>query len=547
MKFAAVIDRMDDWINPIVVKELRQAVKSRVVVALLMVVLGLELFLVGMFLMFREAKAGSGNVDWTAGREAFLILQGVLMVALMLLVPAYACVRLAGEHSDNNVDLLFISTLSPHSIIAGKFFAALVLAFLIFSLSAPFMTFTYLLRGIDIPTITITLGIDLLCMLGCTMVALFLAALPGGRPVKIFFCIMGFVVMLITCFMLTNVMLAALHEGASFNDSPHFWEMASVCTGATLGMVGLLFFYSVALISPPSSNRVLPLRVFLLAAYLLTGAGVLYGYSKLSDNDFLPVIMIWATLWMLVLGAQILISVSERDAWGPRAARAIPRNLLLRIPAFLLYTGSAGGLAFTAVLTAITAGTTLWWLDAHSASFPGGSNQRSVDHILTFLVVLLYLYCYGLLAVLFRIHLLASQVRQGFTWLITLLLIGVGSSVPAILAYILFHDQFNQANDKFWWRLPSPFLAIGEIHPSFSFGGSGNRDFATVCLWFVGVWAVVMTVLAMPWCLGQLRRFRPFQKRVVLLAELAERFEPAVVEPAPEPAPKPVATSIQPG
>ena len=100
---------------------------------------------------------------------------------LMLLVPAYAAIRLAGERSDHNVDLLFISTLRPRSIIAGKFFAALVLAILVFSTCAPFMTFTYLLRGIDIPTILIVLGFDLLGMLLSTIIALFVAAVPGPR------------------------------------------------------------------------------------------------------------------------------------------------------------------------------------------------------------------------------------------------------------------------------------------------------------------------------------------------------------------------------
>src|SRR5437879_6327924 len=82
--------------------------------------------------------------------------------------------------------------------------------------SAPFMTFTYLLRGIDIPTILTMLGIDLLLMLVCTMLALFLAALPGGRPVKVFFCFVGFGVLVIACFIMTISLLESLSRGVSW-------------------------------------------------------------------------------------------------------------------------------------------------------------------------------------------------------------------------------------------------------------------------------------------------------------------------------------------
>ena len=53
----------------------------------------------------------------------------------------------------DNVDLLFISTLKPRAIMAGKLQSAVILVLMVFSACAPFMTFTYLLRGLDMPTI----------------------------------------------------------------------------------------------------------------------------------------------------------------------------------------------------------------------------------------------------------------------------------------------------------------------------------------------------------------------------------------------------------
>ena len=242
MTRAAFIDRLDDWINPIVVKELRQAVKSRMVVGILLLFLGLQLFLLGFYLLTREFSGQAQTVDWSAGNSVFRVQQGILLWTIMILVPAYAAVRLAAERSEQNVDLMFISTLRPASIVWGKFFAAVVLAFLIFSACAPFMTFCYLLRGIDIPTIMVVLGIDLLAMVFGIMVALFLASLPGGRPVKFFFCFLGFVWLAVMCAYLTAGTIEIITMGGAFEVVVERCYIVAVNDAAVFGLSGLLFF-----------------------------------------------------------------------------------------------------------------------------------------------------------------------------------------------------------------------------------------------------------------------------------------------------------------
>ena len=57
MSISGLIDRIDDWINPIVVKELRQAVKSRLVTGVLLLFLSVQLVIMGMYLAFQDASA----------------------------------------------------------------------------------------------------------------------------------------------------------------------------------------------------------------------------------------------------------------------------------------------------------------------------------------------------------------------------------------------------------------------------------------------------------------------------------------------------------
>src|SRR5262249_55060511 len=144
----------------------------------------LQVTVLGLYLWFREARE-LDDVHWDAGLRIFMILQGLLLGTCMVLIPAYAGVRLGVERSDQNVDLLFISTLRPRAIIAGKFTAAVWLGLLLFSAGARFLTFTYLLRGIDVPTILLVLAIDLVAVLFGTQLALFLGSLPGNKVMKL--------------------------------------------------------------------------------------------------------------------------------------------------------------------------------------------------------------------------------------------------------------------------------------------------------------------------------------------------------------------------
>lgn len=98
--------RLSDWLNPIVVKELRQAVQSRYVVTALLILLVVQLIAMGMYLL----TASYSMLESDAGRQVFMLLFGILLAVSMLFVPLYTGVRLAAERSETNLDLLFVTT-----------------------------------------------------------------------------------------------------------------------------------------------------------------------------------------------------------------------------------------------------------------------------------------------------------------------------------------------------------------------------------------------------------------------------------------------------
>lgn len=520
MNLAAWIDRLDDYINPIVVKELRQAVQSRMIVGILMLFLGLQVFLLGFFLMTRELRQDPGAVDWGAGTGLFLVQQSILLWTIMLLVPAYAAIRLGAERADHNVDLMFISTLRPWSIVWGKFFANVLIGLLIFSTCAPFMAFTYLLRGIDIPTIASVLFIDLLCLFFGVMLALLLASLPGGRGFKAFIAFLGFV-QIVQLGVMMNMFTVEMIERGSVNFVfGNSWEGPALTVGAVLAAIGLMSFYCVGLISPTNSNRVLPLRLYLLVTWLLTTAGVFAMALFGPDSPTMVPLLFYLGMVCPVLSMQFLISICERDRWGPRVRRSIPGVGLLRLPAWLLYSGSAGGVTFSVLLLLATLGSTALALDWFRTA-PEANDAWLMLVMQVFFS--LYLFCYGLSAVAVRHHLLAGQLSTSYTWLVALVLLGLGCSIPYTIAYVAFYDQMRLVGDTGWWMLPNPFFAIAQV------AGQPWRgdDFTGMLAGFLLAWAVLVTLLCLPWYLRQVRAFRPARRR--------EEVRPVVVVPVSVP------------
>jgi hypothetical protein len=487
------LEKLDDAINPIVVKELRQAVRSRFVVVALLLFLGLQVLILALFLIFSDVDRDMESFDYGIGQRVFFVLSIVLLTTCMLLVPLYAGVRLAGERSETNVDLLFVTALRPRSIIWGKFFSAIVLLLLIVSACAPFMTFTYLLRGIDIPTILVVLTIDLVAVMGSTQLAIFIAAIPAARVLK---SLCGLITLgcLIGIYAMTwagTYGLVQYGAGAAL-DSWEFWGPASCVLGVILTVIGLVFTWSVAVISPSSANRALPMRLLLLIAWVTTG--IAFGLVSKEMSVAAPMYG-WLVFSVALLNLQMIIAINEREKWAPRVARTIPRNWLLRVPAFLLYSGAAGGIFFAILLTVSTHLAVKIFLDRNPGFRTFGHDQEIAEAMT---LVTLFVFCYCMTAVLIRRWLLASRVKPIHTWILAAVAMALCSSIPYLVAHLVRSNRYYYQHDYYLYLIANPFYApFDEMH----------RE---TYQWFTGIWAGVVALLNIPWAMRQIARFRPF-------------------------------------
>ena len=160
---------LDDRMNPMVVKELRQAVRGRFVPLLLCLLLLILMITMSIFF------ASSADTNSSPGFEMMLSFLAIFMLASVIMIPLFVGIRLGMERSEENLDLLYVTTLPARRIIAGKLLAGIIVSGVLLFAALPFMTLTFLLRGIDIPTILILVFVTFLVSTLCLQFSITIA------------------------------------------------------------------------------------------------------------------------------------------------------------------------------------------------------------------------------------------------------------------------------------------------------------------------------------------------------------------------------------
>ena len=175
---AGVWNRVDRWLeracerlNPILVKEARQALKSRqfVVTFGLLLLCGLAWSLMGVALLM------PGIYYSPSGQFMLIGYYFILTVPMLLIVPFSAYRSLAGEREDGTYELLSITTLCSRQIVTGKLGSAVLQMLVYYSALSPCIAFTYLLRGVDVITMALVLFYTFLASVLLSAVGLMVA------------------------------------------------------------------------------------------------------------------------------------------------------------------------------------------------------------------------------------------------------------------------------------------------------------------------------------------------------------------------------------
>ncbi|MBW8035504.1 MAG: hypothetical protein FVQ79_07705 [Planctomycetes bacterium] len=480
--------RITDMINPIAVKEMRQAVKSRLIIWVLMLFLLIQLVVIIVVLVFSKEFD-----DFNAGPGVFMTILSILLGTCLLFIPAITALRLASERSDSNLDLLFITTLRPRHIMWGKLVAAVILTLLFFSACLPFMTLTYLFRGLDLPSMFILLGLDFLVVVLSIQGSIMLAACPGGliaRGIRFLFGL----ALLVAAFGYTIAISGAMLFGGigSSLTTWNFWGPALTIVACIFLLIGLLNVLSVALVSPPSSNKMIGVRIYTLFLWIASMVIIAVWMSVIPRGRFLEeIIYSWSACAGIGACILLFISICERQEWGLRIRRTIPQNIFLRLPAFLLYTGAAGGVLLSVLIMAAS-----FLIGFFVVIALGKDPDDEFVRMLPYSAF--YFISYALTALLIKRIFFKRVTFFGLPIAIALVLLIAGTAFPVIAAFLLKKGAWYDTSEL--WLICNPFVMLAEY-----------RTFWHEAMLFSGIWCAVISLIMLPWFVKQFRSFKPLK------------------------------------
>ena len=134
---------------------------------------------------------------------ALYSLLAILVFASVTCIPGFVAARIIAEVNSNELELMFSTQLTPAAVVRGKMLSGIVLIVLLYSISTPFLTFTFLLRGIDVVSILIMVAISFIAVLPVLQLAILVAVLPLNRVAKL-------VLMIVTMLVLLWISTAAI-------------------------------------------------------------------------------------------------------------------------------------------------------------------------------------------------------------------------------------------------------------------------------------------------------------------------------------------------
>ncbi len=429
---ANILDRLDGWVNPIIVKELRQIVRGKFFWGVLILFLAFQCVVLSLSLADNQSRYSS------AGQETLMFLYGVLFLASFAIIPIYSGFRFSRERSEGSDELLFITTITPQAIIRGKFAAAFLIILLINSAFAPFMSMTFFLSGVDLWATFIMIALGLFVSAAGTMFQICVGSLSREGGSMYLFRGAGLLFQVIMFFSLLGMGSEMIRYGLdrTFGSGYLFSSLATFVVFMVL-LIYMLYHAAAAVVAPAGTNRMFPVRVASTVLWLATL--LLCGYWAVVSAGS-DVFVVWGFLSSYVLSMACLIAVSERDFLTERVAREIPRGFIRARLAFLFYSGAAGGLAWILVMQIIT-----FCIALVAAGTPAGGSGygRSLmsDYLLYSGSFYCYLLGYSLLAAFIRRVFLAEQIDIRNTWVVALLTCAVFSIVPILAGGIVGMDS----------------------------------------------------------------------------------------------------------
>ena len=346
-------------VNPVTLKELRQLVRSRIILW------SMFLFPVALLVVNALVVAASlpqATPDKDAATLAYETLMatagpGVLVATTILLgivtavvIPLMTGVRLTLETGRSRMDLQFVTALTAQDVVNGKLMAAFLVTLTFTALALPFLTLAYLMRGIELATVGWT---ALAVVAGSAFMSAASTAVGALRmPIglRMTFLFGGYAAFGLWGLMALAVLLAELAFG-------HSSVTTSVSTVTLVALAVLACGYllarawAAANLMPAHTDNLRALRRTEAALLAVSWTVTLATAVWTGEDDWALPIPIVTSLLLTVVGVLALF----RPAEVPRVAAAhAPKSFLGRVCAYPFTSTAAAGALFAALGQLVT-------------------------------------------------------------------------------------------------------------------------------------------------------------------------------------------------
>jgi len=334
-----MLQDFSDRFSPIVVKELRQGLRTRFFTSAL-ILFHTFIILLLITVTFGAPIEGVNGIFW-----------GIAGLMLLAVMPLRGFAALHTEAADGTLDMLTLTSIASFRILYGKWVALYSQTLLVAGSILPYMVARYFFGGVEILQEVVALVI---LALGSGVITAALLAFSSQGPLLLRI----FLALCVGAGAVPLGLFAALLVSASQADSMvreffalDRWEQCSI-VGGILVLVVYAVYYFLALgssrIAPPSENHSTQKRLIALAVHgALMVTGLLLCFLSTE-----PQIAMWAYIPLMVLTLIVCMDVltEEMPRYPTAVAVLAQRGHLGRLAGRLFYPGWASGVLFSTLL-----------------------------------------------------------------------------------------------------------------------------------------------------------------------------------------------------
>ena len=305
-----MLARLDDRLNPLMVKEIHQGFRNGT-----FVMVGLVVLLIPLCWFFSVTAASSfvpsSFTDDSEGASFFSAIVWVLGIFGSMLLPVRAAIQLHGEVKNQTIDLIALTGMSSWQLAVGRFQAAALQLLLLLSFVSPFAAASVTMGGIGVMSIATALAFMLLlgfvqCSLGLLTASTMLLSPRLGT--------LAIVLFALQTMLLTSTAIAVATFGGVSSAPTEILPWLSACL---LAITLFALRVSADVLAPRWQRSFFASRLTLLVPIAVILLPLWSGYPAMSGTRSDSELVLFAALWPLYFFG-LLWSAPKRDLSSSR-------------------------------------------------------------------------------------------------------------------------------------------------------------------------------------------------------------------------------------